>query len=306
LACQQAGAGCRLIEMGRDLELEQTNCAVCGSDDAKTVATGQDYLHRTSGQKYTFVGCNGCGHIYLNPRPKLSEIGILYPAEYATFTKRFAQSDALSKVKDRVRMSRFRSFADKLPNLEKARILDVGCGDTGFLAAIRRSLPDAELSGLDWHFGPEVEEGAHRARIETITGAIEEVDLPADQFDVITMNQLIEHVWDVDLVMQRCFRALKPGGLLAIETPNPDGWDRTFFKSGGWGGYYWPRQPVHGAEPVKGRGARRLQCRDDREPLGAAVLDLLGAVLRASNGRRLDREGHPRQQRHLPRRLRSY
>ena len=55
------------------------------------------------------------------------------------------------------------------------------------------------------------------------------------------MNQIIEHVWDVRLTLNSCRAALKMGGLLAIETPNPDGWDRTFFRSGAWGSYYWPR-----------------------------------------------------------------
>ena len=136
-------------------------------------------------------------------------------------------------------LGRFNMLAHDLP--PNMRLLDVGCGDGRFLLALRRRFPDAMLAGLDWSFGPGVAAELAAARIETLTGAIETAGLPRDHYDVITMNQLIEHVWDVRLVLDRCCRALKVGGLLAIETPNPDGWDRRFFKSGGWGGYYWPR-----------------------------------------------------------------
>ncbi len=223
-----------------DFDLEHRACVICKSDEADVAASGGDYLHRTSGQTYTYVECRTCGHTYLDPRPRFGDIARLYPLDYATYTKRFAESDsAISKVKDRVLMGRFKAFAADLP--KNVRVLDIGCGDARFLMAVRREFADAELYGADWHFGPEVEQEARRARIETIAGAIEDMNLPEDYFDVITMNQLIEHVWDVDLVLRRCRRALKSGGLLAIETPNPDGWDRRFFKSGAWGGYYWPR-----------------------------------------------------------------
>lgn len=223
-----------------NLELEHTECIVCESDNADIVACGQDYLHKTSSQIYTIVRCRKCGHIYLNNRLRLSEIARLYPTNYATYTKKFAQSNSiLSKIKDYVLMARFRTFAADLP--KTIRLLDVGCGDARFLMAIRREFPEAHLSGLDWHFGPEIEQEARNLQINTISGAIETADLPCKHFDVITMNQLIEHVWDVDLVLSRCYDSLRSGGLLAIETPNPEGWDRIFSKAGGWGGYYWPR-----------------------------------------------------------------
>jgi 2-polyprenyl-3-methyl-5-hydroxy-6-metoxy-1,4-benzoquinol methylase len=222
------------------IEVEPTDCAVCQSSQAVPEASGKDYLHRTSGQEYQFCRCLGCGHLYLNPRPTFAEIGRIYPAEYAVFTKRFGRSDSLfAKLKDRVLLGRFDALSARLP--ASMRLLDVGCGDGRFLLALRRRFPAAELTGLDWSFGPAIADDLASADVGTVTGAIETTSLPEEKFDVITMNQLIEHTWDVRLVVERCRRALKVGGLLAIETPNPDGWDRRLFKTGAWGGYYWPR-----------------------------------------------------------------
>jgi 2-polyprenyl-3-methyl-5-hydroxy-6-metoxy-1,4-benzoquinol methylase len=223
-----------------DIAVEPTDCVVCGASEASAIARGKDYLHRTSDQEYVFVRCSRCGHVYLDPRPKMQAIARLYPPDYATYTKHYSQEQSLiAKVKEAVLVRRFASFA-RHPRKD-LRLLDVGCGDAVFLTALRRRYPAAELAGLDWHFGPSVQDDMRAAKIMPIVGVIETADLSSDYYDVITMNQLIEHVWDVDLVLRQCWRALKPGGLLAIETPNPDGWDRALFRSGAWGAYYWPR-----------------------------------------------------------------
>jgi 2-polyprenyl-3-methyl-5-hydroxy-6-metoxy-1,4-benzoquinol methylase len=222
------------------IEVEPTVCTVCRSSGATPEAHGKDYLHKTSDQDYQFCRCLSCGHLYLNPRPAIAEIGRIYPPEYGTFTKRFGRSDSLfARIKDKVLLGRFDALAALVP--ETMRLLDVGCGDGRFLMALRRRFPTGQLTGLDWFFGPAVANELDSAGIKTIVGAIETTSLPDKSFDVITMNQLIEHVWDVRLVIDRCKNALKVGGLLAIETPNPDGWDRRFFRAGAWGGYYWPR-----------------------------------------------------------------
>jgi 2-polyprenyl-3-methyl-5-hydroxy-6-metoxy-1,4-benzoquinol methylase len=226
--------------MTSPIRVEPTSCSVCGTAEAAPEAKGKDYLHETSDQDYTFCKCAGCGHIYLNPRPVIEEIGRIYPAQYATFTNRFGRADSLlARIKDRVLLSRFRTVEGLVPN--PMRLLDVGCGDGGFLHAIRRKYPQAQLTGLDWHFGPNIAGALKSAGIATVTGTIETAPLTEEAYDVIIMNQIIEHVWDVRLTLNSCRAALKMGGLLAIETPNPDGWDRTFFRSGAWGSYYWPR-----------------------------------------------------------------
>lgn len=222
------------------IELESTECVVCHSYQAAPEAYGKDYLHQTSDQIFHFCRCLECGHLYLRPRPTIAEIGRIYPANYGTYTKRFGRSGSLfAGVKDRILTGRFDVVSAKLP--ASMRLLDIGCGDGRFLLALRKRFPAAELTGLDWFFGPAIVEELANANISTIAGTIETTPLPDDRFDVITMNQMIEHTWDARSVIERCKRALTVGGLLAIETPNPDGWDRRLFKAGAWGGYYWPR-----------------------------------------------------------------
>jgi 2-polyprenyl-3-methyl-5-hydroxy-6-metoxy-1,4-benzoquinol methylase len=226
--------------MSKNLELEPTNCILCNSDIFKTIATGQDYLHEVSQQTYSYVSCQKCNHLYLNPRPRINQISILYPPEYSTFTKKFAKSgDAVAWIKKQILLSRFSSIKKFLP--ENPKILDIGCGDLSFLISLRKIFPSAELEGLDWSFTETNYLEAQSKSIKLHAGTVEDFEHENSNFDLIIMNQLIEHLWDVDRALGTCHKALKSGGYISIETPNPKGWDRIFFKRGAWGGYYWPR-----------------------------------------------------------------
>jgi 2-polyprenyl-3-methyl-5-hydroxy-6-metoxy-1,4-benzoquinol methylase len=55
------------------------------------------------------------------------------------------------------------------------------------------------------------------------------------------MFHVIEHVESPRAVVQRLVRWLRPGGVLALETPNTESMDARIFRSGTWGGYHIPR-----------------------------------------------------------------
>src|SRR5215813_9221952 len=100
----------------QQIEVEPTVCTVCRSDRAAPEAHGQDYLHRTSDQTYQFCRCLDCGHLYLNPRPAISEIGRIYPPQYGTFTKRFGRAGSwFARIKDKVLLGRFETLAARVP-----------------------------------------------------------------------------------------------------------------------------------------------------------------------------------------------
>ncbi|HEY1403697.1 MAG TPA: methyltransferase domain-containing protein, partial [Pyrinomonadaceae bacterium] len=74
---------------------------------------------------------------------------------------------------------------------------------------------DASSAYLDWaekHLGV-------RGRL----GTLEEVGFPDNHFDAITMNAIIEHLYDPYTTLCEVRRVLKPGGLLWFNAPNEDG-----------------------------------------------------------------------------------
>jgi SAM-dependent methyltransferase len=223
-----------------DIALEPTNCEVCHSNKKVPEATGRNYLYGNSQQEFHFVTCAECGHLYLDPRPRPDQVSRLYPPIYPSFSGRFSEKGSLiARIKDHVLASRFKQLGEVPTNM---RLIDIGCGDGAFLISLRRLFPEAELTGLDWHFPEHTRALLESHDIGMIEGTLETVELPVDHYDVVVMNQLIEHLWDPNGSLDRCRTAMKPGGKIAIETPNQDGYDRKYwFRDGAWGSYYYPR-----------------------------------------------------------------
>lgn len=97
------------------------------------------------------------------------------------------------------------------------RLLDVGCG-TGAL------LDRSRAFGFTPH---GVELNPHCARyaqeafaLPVVAGELSVEDFESQSFDAITMMDLIEHVPDPLALLHAAWQLLKPGGLLAIYTPN--------------------------------------------------------------------------------------
>jgi SAM-dependent methyltransferase len=122
-----------------------------------------------------------------------------------------------------------------------ARVLEVGCGDGSLLSDLRKRNPQLKVEGLDMALSREAVERCAVLGIPVMETAVENAELGQGRFDLIIMNQVIEHVPDPVTVMKKLAEALKQGGCVSIETPNLDGYDRRLFRKSFWGGYYFPR-----------------------------------------------------------------
>jgi SAM-dependent methyltransferase len=116
----------------------------------------------------------------------------------------------------------------RVPGVRIARrILDVGCGEATFLAALLARYRDALGFGVERE--PAVAERARRRlaaaqvhrRAEIWVGDVLATDLPAGGFDLALLNQVLHYCTESerDLLFARLFERLAPGGVLAIQTP---------------------------------------------------------------------------------------
>lgn len=99
------------------------------------------------------------------------------------------------------------------------RLLDVGCGNGQFIAEASRhgwSCDGVELSHT------LAEEACHRTAAAIFELPVEDLDIPDNSYDAITMWDLLEHLAVPRRFMRRAWRALKPGGVLLIYTPDYD------------------------------------------------------------------------------------
>ncbi|MCL4532403.1 MAG: class I SAM-dependent methyltransferase [Actinobacteria bacterium] len=114
---------------------------------------------------------------------------------------------------------RFRKNLARIEKLiPKGRILDVGCHHGYFLAAARDDGWDTAGIDLDGY----AIKIAREQGIDAQHGVFEESDYPPESFDVTTMFYTIEHQSDPAGAVARAHEALRPGGLLVVETPTDD------------------------------------------------------------------------------------
>ena len=98
------------------------------------------------------------------------------------------------------------------------RLLDVGCGEGAFGKSVRDKFPDCEVWGAE--ISPAAADIA-ATRLHTVKqGDFLETAFPQGHFDVITMNDSLEHMVDTHAALAKVRSLLKPGGALIVSFPN--------------------------------------------------------------------------------------
>jgi SAM-dependent methyltransferase len=100
--------------------------------------------------------------------------------------------------------------------LEGRRILDVGCGIGTYVSKLR------QLS--DWVYGIDIEEKRLRQGAQGLPGlalaAAEYLPFVEGSFDLVLLNEVIEHVQDDGATLREACRVTAGGGHIVIYAPN--------------------------------------------------------------------------------------
>jgi 2-polyprenyl-3-methyl-5-hydroxy-6-metoxy-1,4-benzoquinol methylase len=220
-------------------ETDVPTCEVCGGDEFRVSAEGFDYELITCRNRWRFVTCRRCAHTWLNPRPDASALSTIYPSSYYAYNY-----DQISPVARRGKEYLDSRKMAAVLTKHGGRVmdyLDVGCGDGRYLEVLaRQGVSREHLYGLELDqttVDRLRERGlqAHCERVETCT------QFAPNSLDLITIFHVIEHVDSPRQVVAKLAEWLRPGGVLALETPNIESLDARLFSEGMWGGYHIPR-----------------------------------------------------------------
>ncbi len=131
----------------------------------------------------------------------------LYAEVYNTVHKIYGKSENDINITPNPKENVVRLFKNELSNKS---ILDVGCGEGFFLAAVSKLLKTKKLVGIDISIP---EKSFNYKQIEFIKSDIIEFNLK-EKFDVIIADQVIEHIAPADLrsFLNSVRNALKEGG----------------------------------------------------------------------------------------------
>ena len=113
-----------------------------------------------------------------------------------------------------------RKASDLLKVMSQGRLLDVGCATGVFLDEARRA--GFQGTGLDL-MPSAVDYARNRLGVDVRLGLLKEMRFAGEQFDVVTLFQIIEHVADPVGLVTEAARVLKPGGILVVTTPDRHG-----------------------------------------------------------------------------------
>lgn len=215
------------------------DCVVCGSGGGTVVATGTDYQYRTTSQRFDWRRCDRCGHYRIDPIPTEDALSTIYPDDLKNYESFDAKPGLAFRVKAKLDGRRLRRLTHDIP--QGGRVLDVGCAAGMLLDVVKQCCPNIEvLHGLE--ISEAAAAGAVRKGYEVSISTIEAAELPPDYYDLIVLQQVIEHVHDPRVTLAKLRSALRDGGRIVLETPNLGSLDHKLFnRHAYWEGYHVPR-----------------------------------------------------------------
>jgi SAM-dependent methyltransferase len=197
-----------------DAQRKTIDCNLCGSGDASVL------FEAGVAQASRVVRCKNCGLMYASPRAKLPDQDEIkdYDPEV---TKRAQETNRDRYEKEELQV---RDYEDTRAYLRKVfpkrgRLLEIGCS-MGFLLAKFRE-DGWEVEGIEPNRGYCEFIGDYHG-IQATPTILEEADRQPENFDVVVMLHVIEHVPNPLGTLEEIYRVLKPGGTLVLETPRYD------------------------------------------------------------------------------------
>ena len=167
---------------------------------------------------FRHVRCRDCGLVYVTPRlsDHIGQQEVFWDDQTGRFDD-IEQMGAHSYKK-----SRRRALLSEVALYRKYRktgyMMDIGCGFGGFLRAAGEQ---------GWEHPEGIEIAPQTARYASrffpvLRDIAEEEPHKKGLFDVIRLNNVIEHLPDPGMLVHSAYEFLRPGGLFVVSTPNFD------------------------------------------------------------------------------------
>lgn len=227
---------------GTNEEHRLVPCALCGGETFRPHWTCRE----ENGAEFSYVRCETCGLIQINPQPLGESVKARYGESYLAYEQ--ANEAAFLRLQElALKDAGFFELEKKLnlrgplaagpealrpaspaagpPEKRAPRLLDIGCATGALIAFLARR--GWETEGIEI---AEEQAAFCRSRgLEVSSLSLEEKAFPAEGFDVVLASHLIEHLTGPGAFVREVHRILKKGGRLYLTTPNTGGFQARLF-----------------------------------------------------------------------------
>lgn len=98
-------------------------------------------------------------------------------------------------------------------------IMEVGCSSGFFLESLKKKAPHAFVIGADYISDPLFELSSKMKGLPLLQFDLTQCPFDKPILDGLVLLNVLEHIEDDELALQKAFRMLKPGGIAVIEVP---------------------------------------------------------------------------------------
>lgn len=206
-------------------------CSICGGAQSRRLLAD---INRRDGIAAAgeYRECATCGHIFLSPVPTPEELKEYYRAAAFSGTGESRSNDAgkvslfargVGFAEHRLLEKRSRRYHEAHRYLPPAagdapRLLDMGCGDGATLQKFQGR--GWEICGVDIS-AAAIQEARGKVPEATLqVSDLEETVLELGRFDLVRLDNVLEHVLNPEAVVRAARNYLREGGALAIYVPH--------------------------------------------------------------------------------------
>lgn len=195
-------------------------CPVCEGSEVAVIREAYDDRY---GQPDLFflVRCLHCKHVMTAPRLLESDLGALYSTYYPRKHVNVddLKCEAARSVRPFARLRRWWAGTDNQGQYAVRvgeLMMDIGCGSG--LALLEARALGAKVSGVE--ADPNVRRIADELGLRIHIGSLLDEPFAGEQFDLVVLNQVIEHIPDPSLILSRLRSRVRPGGRIILVFPN--------------------------------------------------------------------------------------
>lgn len=223
----------------KEVSAQKPACPLCHADGEDRLFESRDRVHKLPGV-FTIFRCPGCHAVFIQPWLTDEELAVYYPDHYSGYRhsrsldrksykglRRFVLQNYYGYPSSKGEkpsllgkwVAFFLSFVmakRAMPYRGEGRLLDVGCGGGSHLYRFKQW-------GWDVYGVEPSESGVRQAQalgLDVRHGRLEDAAFPDSFFDVIRLNNVLEHLTRPKGIFCEMKRILKPEGIVYVTVPN--------------------------------------------------------------------------------------